>query len=149
MRETFLIITSTAGVIIASALGGCDYALRALVIFMIIDYVSGLILAGIFKKSAKSSGGALDSNVGFKGIVKKCMMLLMVLIGYQLDNIIGWGFIRYGVIIAFILNELISIIENFGLMGVPIPAVMKQAIGILKKKGDENDANKQNDKSES
>ena len=138
MRETLLVISGAAGAVIVSALGGWDYALQALVIFMIIDYVSGIILAGVFKKSRKSNSGALDSHTGFKGIVKKCMMLLMVLIGYQLDIVIGWDFIRYGVIIAFILNELISVIENAGLMGVPIPAVLKQAIGILKKKGDEN-----------
>ena len=126
------------GGFIATALGGWDTALQALVIFMIIDYITGLLVAGVFKASKKSKTGALNSQIGFKGILKKCMMLLMILIGYQLDNIIGWDdFIRYAVIIAFITNELISIIENAGLMGVPIPQALQKAIGILNKKGDE------------
>jgi len=140
MRESVLLATGTVGAVIASVLGGWDLALQTMVTFMTIDYITGLVVAGVFKKSKKSASGALDSHTGFKGIIKKCMMLLMVLMGYQLDNIIGWDFVRYGVIIAFLLNESISIIENAGLMGVPIPQVLKQAIGILKKKGDEDDA---------
>lgn len=143
MRETIMAVVGIVGGGIAAALGGWDAALQTLVSFMIIDYVTGLIVAGIFKKSKKSESGALDSRSGFKGIIKKCMMLLMVIMGYQLDGIIGWDFIRYAVIIAFLVNELISVVENAGLMGVPVPDVLKQAIGILKKKGDKgNDEHK-------
>ena len=126
-----------AGSVAASALGGWDVMLRTLLIFMAIDYVTGLVLAGVFKKSKKSKSGALNSGTCFKGIFKKCMMLLMVLVGYHLDYVIGWDFVRNAVIIALIVNELISIIENAGLMGVPVPHVLKQAIGILRKKGGE------------
>jgi len=137
MREWVLVAIGTAGALISSALGGCDYQLRALMILMLIDYVSGLIVAGVFKKSRKSESGALDSHSGFKGIVKKCMMLLLVLVGYQLDYVIGSDFVRFGVIVALIANETLSITENAGLMGVPIPKMLRQAIQILKKKGDE------------
>ena len=137
MRESALVIIGTLGGMIGSMLGGCDYQLRALMILMLVDYVSGLIVAGVFKKSRKSDSGALDSHTGFKGIVKKCMMLLLVLVGYQLDYVIGSDFVRFGVIVALIANETLSITENAGLMGVPIPKMLKQAIQILKKKGDE------------
>ena len=139
MREGLVILCSTVGAFIASQLGGWDLALRTMIVFMAIDYVTGLIVAGVFQKSKKSNNGTLNSHIGFKGIIKKCMMLLMVLMAYQLDNIIGWDFIRYGVIIAFVTNELISILENACLMGVPIPNVLQQAIGLLKKKGGEDD----------
>ena len=138
MREvTVFGIIGTIGGVIASALGGWDVTLRALLVLMAVDYVTGFLLAGVCKKSRKSKSGALDSRIGFKGIVKKVAMLLMVIVGYHLDYVIGWDFVRNAVIIALIANELISIIENVGLMGVPIPYVLKEAIGILRKKGGE------------
>jgi len=143
MREWYVTL-GTVGSIVANLLGGWDLALQTLVIFMLADYTTGLIVAGVFKKSRKSESGALDSNTGFKGIIKKCMMLLMVLIGHHLDLIIGWDFIRYGVIIAFLANEVISITENAGLMGVPMPPAIKNAIDILKKKGEDNGTEDEN-----
>ena len=125
------------GGVIASALGGWDVVLRTLFVLIAVDYVTGLLLAGVFKRSKKSESGALDSRIGFKGIAKKVVMLLMVVVGYHLDYVIGWDFIRHAVIIALIVNELISIIENAGLMGVPVPHVLREAIGVLKKKGGE------------
>ena len=136
MRESTLIpAIGITGGIITSALGGWDYFLQALVILMVIDYFSGLIVAAVFKKSKKSESGTLNNHIGFKGIVKKCMVLMMVLIGLQIDNVIGWNFVRYAVIIAFVTNELISIAENAGLMGIKVPDVIQKAIDILKKKG--------------
>jgi len=114
--------------------GGFDTGIITLLIFMGIDYASGLILAGVFKKSKKSECGALESAIGFKGLVKKCMCLVFVFIGCQLDSFMGTTFIRDAVIIGFISNELISIVENAGLMGVPIPAAIRKAIEILNKK---------------
>jgi toxin secretion/phage lysis holin len=125
-----------AGSFIISLLGGWDYALQALLIFMAIDYVTGLIVAGVFKKSKKSETGALSSHSGFKGFLKKGVILLLVLIGVQLDKVMGTNFVRYSVIIMLLSNELLSILENAGLMGIPIPPVMKKALDILYKKGD-------------
>ena len=139
IREGFIAVTGVLGGVVASLFGGWDLALQTLVTFMVLDYATGLVIAGVFKKSRKSLSGALESNTGFKGIIKKCMVLLMVLIGYRLDNMLGVDFVRYAVIIAFVSNELLSIIENAGLMGVPIPAVLQKAIGILNERsgGDE------------
>jgi len=136
MRESFMVTIGAFGALIVSALGGWGQALGALSFFMAVDYVTGLIVAGIFKTSQKSENGALDSRIGFKGIVKKFMMLVMVAVAYQVDMIIGKEFVRYGVMIAFIANELLSITENAGLMGVYIPDTLKRAVDILKKKGD-------------
>ena len=137
MKEIILASFGAVGSFIAAALGGWDYALQALIIFMIVDYFMGMILAGVFKKSKKSSTGALNSNAGFKGVTKKIILLLFVLVGYQLDYVLSANFVRNTVIIALIVNELISITENGGLMGIPIPATIQKAIDILNKRGSE------------
>ena len=125
-----------AGGIVAQAFGGWDSGMTTLLIFMAIDYATGLIVAGVFHASPKSEGGALESRAGWKGLIRKGVTLLFVLIAARLDMVMGTTMIRDGVIIGFLLNELISIVENAGLMGIPLPAVLNNAIELLKKKGD-------------
>lgn len=91
-------------------------------------------------KSQKSADGALESRAGWKGLCRKGTTLLVVLVACRLDLVTGSTFIRDAAIIAFIANETLSIIENAGLMGVPIPAIVVKAIDILKQKA-EDDAN--------
>ena len=122
---------------VALLFGGWDTAIVTLLIFMIIDYISGLVVAGVFHASKKTDTGALESRAGFKGLVKKVMVLVFVIIAVRLDMLIGTSYIRDAVCIAFIVNELISIVENAGLMGVPVPKAITNAIDVLKKKGDE------------
>ena len=136
MRESICAAIGIVGGWIASMLGGWDSALATLLIFMAVDYVTGLIVAGVFHKSQKYASGALESRAGWKGLCRKGATLLVVLVAYRLDVTIGSDYIRNAVIIAFIANETISIVENAGLMGVPIPAVITRAIEILKEKGD-------------
>ena len=133
------IICTYAGVIggmVASALGGWDGALATLLGFMAVDYVTGLLVAGVFHRSDKSDSGALSSNAGFRGLTKKGVMLLMVLLGARLDAFLGLSFFRDSVIIAFLTNELISILENAGLMGIPIPAALRRALDLLRSRED-------------
>ena len=137
MKQTICTAVGLAGSIIANLFGGWDDALTTLLIFMVIDYVSGLIVAGIFKKSPKTDTGALESKAGWKGLCRKGMTLLFVLIAYRLDLTIGTSYIRDAVIIAFIANETISLVENAGLMGVPLPAVISKAVDILQKKSEQ------------
>lgn len=111
--------------------------MTTLLIFMAIDFITGLLVAGAFKKSKKTKNGALESSIGFKGITKKIIILLLVLVGYRLDLLFGSDYIRTALVIAFICNETISITENAGLMGIPIPKPIKNAIDILKSKEDE------------
>ena len=108
-----------------------------LLIFMGIDYVTGLVVAGVFHASQKSSNGALESRAGFKGLCRKGATLLIVLVAHRLDLVIGTQYIRDAVVIAFSANEALSIIENVGLMGVPMPAVVTRAIEVLQKKGED------------
>lgn len=135
MKNVFLTAIGVTGSVIASFFGGWTASLTTLLIFMGIDYISGLVVAGVFHKSKKTENGGLESRAGFKGLIRKFMILLFVLIGYRLDVAVGASYIKDAVCIAFIANELLSIIENAGLMGIPIPAVITNAIEVLKKKG--------------
>lgn len=135
MKNIICGIVGTAGSLIASCFGGWTTAMTTLIIFMAIDYVTGLIVAGVFHKSKKTESGTLESKAGFKGLCKKCMILLFVLIGYRLDLAFTTTYVKDAVCIAFIANELISIVENAGLMGLPIPSIITKSIDMLKNKG--------------
>lgn len=134
MKNFFCTLVGVFGSFAAYFLGGWNSALKALILFMVVDFVSGLAVAGIFKKSDKSGSGALESKASFKGLCKKCMMLAFVAIGYRLDMLIGGEYIKDAICIGFCCNELISITENAGIMGVPIPGTITKAIDILKDK---------------
>lgn len=111
--------------------------LHTLIVFMIIDYISGLIVSGVLKRSKKTPSGKLSSEAGWKGLCKKGMMLFFVMVGYRLDILIGEDYIMNAVCIGYIVNELISIIENAGLMRVPIPNTIKNVIDVLDNKNKE------------
>ena len=100
-----------------------------------------MIAAGVFKKSQKTKNGALESGAGWKGLCRKGMILVIILVAVRLDMIIGTNYIRDMVCIAFIVNETISIIENAGLMGVPVPVVITKAIEVLKEKAESEEKN--------
>lgn len=139
MRNVICAIFGIIGGFIANAFGGWSAALTTLLIFMGVDYLSGLILAGVFHASPKSEDGTLESYAGWKGLVRKGMTLLIVLIGARLDMLLGVSYIRDAMVIAFCVNELLSIIENMGLMGVPMPEILTNAIEMLKSKSEKRD----------
>lgn len=116
--------------------GGWTAGMTTLVLFMSIDYLSGLIVAGVFRKSTKSETGALESKAGWKGLARKCMTLLFVLISYRLDLLLNTNYIRDAVVIGFCVNEFVSIVENAGLMGLPLPAVIVKALEVLRSKAE-------------
>lgn len=124
------------GSMIANAFGGWGEDMTTLIIFMGIDFAMGLLIAAFWGKSNKSESGKLNSNSAWKGLIKKGVSLLVVLVAHRLDLLLGLDFIRTAVIIAFCANELISIVENMGIMGVPLPAVIVKAIEVLQKKAD-------------
>ena len=134
MKEMICTVLGVIGSTVASFFGGWDAGLATLLIFMCLDYVSGLIVAGVFKTSPKTDTGSLESKAGWEGLCRKCMTFVFVLIAYRLDLVIGTNYIRDAVVIGFIANETISLVENAGLMGVPLPAVITKAIDILQKK---------------
>lgn len=133
--KTLLAILGIIGGTITTYLGGWDAALQTLIIFMAVDYITGLMVAGIFHKSDKTAGGGLESRAGFKGLCRKGVVLLIVLVACRLDLMAGTDIIRDSCVIAFVINEALSIIENAGLMGVPIPEAITKGLELLKDKG--------------
>lgn len=118
------------GGMLAQLVGGWDQAMITLVLFMVIDYITGLIVAGA-GKSTKTKSGSLNSHIGFIGLSKKLLVMLYVIIATRLDMLLGLTFCRDAIIIGFIANELISITENAGLLGIPMPEPIKKAIDVL------------------
>lgn len=137
MKTGFLTGVGVVGSAVASLFGGWDSAIITLLIFMGIDYITGLVVAGVFHNSEKTATGALESRAGWKGLCRKGVTLLIVIIAQRLDLMLGTTVIRDAVVIAFVANETISIVENAGLMGVPIPAAIIKAIDVLNAKAQE------------
>lgn len=137
MKQGIMFIGGIAGSLIASLFGGWSEALTTLLIVMLIDYITGIVLALVFKKSPKTESGAYESKVGWKGLFRKAMVLCILIIAHRIDLIIGEGaYVMNGVCIAFIINDCFSILENAGLMGVPIPDFIKNALNMLKQKNE-------------
>lgn len=139
IKNTAISALAVVGGILSNLLGGWDAALQVLIICQAVDYITGLIVAGVFQHSRKTDSGALDSRAGFKGLMRKFSTLLVVLLAAQLDKMIGGTFSRTAVILFFCANESLSVLENVGLMGVEYPKFLKNALEALKDKGD-NDA---------
>ncbi len=140
MKEMLCIAAGVLGSGFASVFGGWDAAIVTLVVFMAMDYVTGMLVAGVFKRSPKTEGGGLESRAGWKGLIRKGVTLLIVVVAARLDLLVGdQSFIRDGVVIAFLVNETLSIVENAGLMGVPIPQVLVKAIEVLKQRSEGGD----------
>lgn len=136
IKNAVLAALAAFGTFVANALGGWDAALQVLIGLMAADYVTGLIVAGVFHASPKSQTGALESRAGWKGLIRKGETLLIVLVACRLDAVMATSFVRDAVVIGFICNETISIIENAGLMGLPIPAALTKAVDILKQRSE-------------
>ena len=134
LKLAALSAVSVIGATIASLLGGWDAGIQSLLLFMAIDYSTGLIVAGVFKASHKTEQGALESRAAFKGLLRKGASLGVILIACRLDLLLGTTMIRDAAVIAYCASELLSITENIGLMGVPLPKAVTNAIEILKRK---------------
>ena len=118
---------------IAGVFGGWNAMLTLLAVAMVLDYISGLIVAWT-GKSPKSENGGVSSRVGFVGLAKKAFVLLIVLLATLIDRAIGNETMIFQMATAFyyFANEGISILENAALMGVPFPAKIKDALEELK-----------------
>lgn len=133
-KNMICFIAGVLGGFITYLVGGWTEGMETLVILMVIDFATGMFVAAIFKNSAKTKGGGLKSSVGFKGLVKKFVMWMIVAAMYRVDLMLGIDYLRDLCIIGFALNELISITENAGLMGIPLPAAVTKAIELLNEK---------------
>jgi len=126
MKEIYNAIVATLLTAFIYLVGGLDVAMIALLIAIILDYVSGMIKAFVTKE--------LSSKIGFRGIVKKTALLIVVMLAVLVDRVTGeTGAVRTLVIYYFVANEGLSIIENLGQAGVPIPQSIKKALKALKK----------------
>ena len=139
MKEAVCTSIGIVGSMIASLIGGWDAPMQVLIICMIVDYISGIVVAGVFHASKKSENGALKSSSGLKGLCRKCMILFIIVIMSQIGKAANIDYLRNTAIIGFIANEIISIVENAGLMGVPLPKIVYKAIDILNDKEKENE----------
>ena len=135
-KNGILAILAAAGAFLAGGLGGWDSPLALLVALMAADYLTGVLVAAVWQRSDKSASGALDSRAGFQGLVKKGMILLLVWLGVLLDRAAGAGYVRTAVVLFFVGNEGLSLLENLGLMGVPFPAFLRRALQALQEQGD-------------
>lgn len=133
MKETICTVLGMAGSAICWAFGGWDAAMAALLICIGVDYISGSIVALVFHNSSKTETGAYNSGYGLKGLCKKGLMLLFVLVAVQVDRILGAAYVRDAVCIGFCTNEILSIVENLGLAGVPMPQAVVKALEQLQK----------------
>ncbi len=129
MKETICAILSGISTALIYLLGGFDVALNCLLIAIVLDYVSGLIKAYNTK--------TLSSRIGFRGLLKKIGLLILVMVAVLVDRVTGnSGAIRTVIIYYFVANEGLSIIENLGEAGIPIPKFLKKSLKALKKEND-------------
>lgn len=131
MKEWFCTAAGVTGALLSWMFGGFDEALAAMIILMAVDYLSGSIVALVFHNSRKSESGCYNSVYGIKGLCKKGLMLLFVLVAAQLDRVMDTAYIRDAVCIGFCTNEVISITENLGLAGIPLPQAVTKALEQL------------------
>ena len=137
MNYKIITAIGLAGSALATLFGGWDKFLQTLLLFMAVDWLTGgILLPAVFGKSPKSEKGTLESRAGWKGLCRKAMALFYVLIAARLDALMGTDYLRDAVCIGFIANEALSIIENAGLMGLPLPERLKKSIDVLKAKAD-------------
>jgi toxin secretion/phage lysis holin len=139
--KTFTEILAAIGGAVASFFCGLPPILWVLLAVMTIDYITG-ILCGIQGKSKKTETGGLSSNAAFKGLLKKAMIILVVLLAALLDKAVSMGTgatfeaVAGATCLWFIASEGFSILENVATMGVPIPKILQQALEIFRSKGD-------------
>ena len=131
MRDSISFVVGLAAGMLSWLVGGLDTPILALMICMGVDYLTGLIVAGVFHSSPKTKGGGLDSRVGWKGLARKFVTVLIVVVANLADVLLELHYIRDAVIAAFCANECISILENAGLMGIRIPRVLTAALEKL------------------
>lgn len=128
------LIISSLGAFIINIIGKPTDELMILLMLMVIDLITGTLVSAVWHKSSKTKSGKLSSRVMFKGIVKKILTLVIVVISYQLDILLKVNIIRYIVIITLIIEEILSIIETITLTGLKVPAIISKGLDILERR---------------
>ncbi|MDO5400863.1 MAG: phage holin family protein [Eubacteriales bacterium] len=134
MKEHICAGLGMVGGAVAAFFGGWDAAFGALLTCMGVDFLSGSLVALVFHKSKKTGSGAYNSAYGLKGLCRKGLMLLLVLVGVQTDALLGVDYTRNAVCLGLCANEILSIVENLGLAGIPMPRAIVRALEQLQEK---------------
>jgi toxin secretion/phage lysis holin len=135
IRGCTITVAGLAASMMSIAFGGFDKLLQTLLLLMAVDMISGIISAVVFKCSTKTESGRLSSRAGLQGFFKKSCCLLLIIVAVHLDALLGTeSLTRDAAIIAFCINELISIMENMGHMGIKMPAPIMNALEMFGKK---------------
>ena len=138
LKSIVSIVTGAIGSLLINLIGKPTNDLIILIVLMIIDLIVGFLISAIWQKSSKTDSGKLSSGVMFKGIIKKFFTLVIVVIAYQLDILLAMNVIRHIVIIAFIVEEVLSITENIAITGIKIPTIITKALDVLEKEVQKN-----------
>lgn len=134
IKNLIELIISAFGTMLINIIGKPTDELMILLLFMIIDLITGTLVSAIWHKSSKTKSGKLSSRAMFKGIVKKLLTLVVVVIAYQLDILLNIDMIRYIVIITLIIEEILSIIETITLTGFKVPTIISKSLDILERR---------------
>ena len=118
---------------ILKVIGEPTQDLKILLLLMVIDLIVGFTVSAVWHKSSKTKSGKVSSKVMFKGIVKKILTLVLVVVAYQIDILLGYNVIRHITIIAFIVQEIISILENIAITGIKSPDIITKALDVLER----------------
>ena len=133
LKNIVSLVTGTIGSLLINLIGKPTDDLIILIVLLIIDLIVGFLISAIWQKSTKTGSGKLSSSVMFKGIVKKFFTLVIVVIAFQIDKLLVMNVIRHIVIIAFIVEEILSITENIAITGIKIPTIITKALDVLEK----------------
>jgi len=127
MENSFKSLVAVGGAAVSFFFGGWSTLLGVLLAFVVMDYLSGMVAAAI--------EGVLSSSVGLRGIARKVFIFGMVAVAHLVDTAIADGHVfRDATIFFYLANELLSIVENSGRIGLPVPDLIRQAVEILKGK---------------
>lgn len=134
---TVLAGLAAIGGVASQYLGGWDQLTQLLAWAMAIDYLTGALCAAVWHKSPKTATGGYESRAGFKGLIRKGVIILIVMIAAELDKLANTTAMRTATILFFAANDGMSILENLGIMGVPYPPALKNAFEVLRRKSED------------
>lgn len=132
MESILIVMVDLAETLFRALFGQWGNDMTTLLIFMITDFLTSTVIVRFLQPNSKAK--ALKCKTGWKGICKKCMLFIFIMAAHRLDLLISTKYIRKIVVIAFIINELLSVIENAEMMGIRVPRIFKNTIGILREK---------------